>query len=265
MSKKIASMIKATMVAVVNDIHFDLHDVALWLAFKTWAKAVKPDKIVILGDFLDLGMLSRFALGKDDPLFVIPQIRCFVEEMAELVKYTKELIVVEGNHDERWDKYILGGDKSFALKGALGLTLKEQCYAQGLTTKIKWVREDVLTRGVKCGPYLLRHGHKQARGFGGGGKHLAAARLASTMGENVIFGHHHKAQMFCQTSGGRTAIAIANPCMTNNHDYDPDPNWQRGFTILNLYGPGNKYATPNLIVANDGHFAYHGVVYDGNI
>lgn len=261
--KKTAYKGKSEVVAIVNDIHFDLHDVPTWTAFKMWCKDHKPDKVVVLGDFLDLGMVSRYSIGKDDPLFVIPQIACFVKEMDELVKYCKKLIIVEGNHDERWDKYILG-ERGYALKGALGLSLRDQCYAQGLTSKATWVREDVKTKGVQVGPFLLRHGHNQSRGFGGGGKHLAANRIMKSLGDNEVFGHHHRAQIHCQTAQGKTAIAIANPCMTGDHNYNPDPNWQRGFTVLDCYGPDNKYATPHLVIAQDGHFSYNGTIYDGN-
>ncbi len=263
-AKKSAMKGQSEVVAIVNDIHFDLHDPATWNAFKAWAKATKPAKVVVLGDFLDLGMISRYEIGQSDPLFAIPQIQCFVAEMEELSKYTKELVIIEGNHDERWAKY-LAGSKPFALRGAIGLSLKEQCFAQGLTKKAKWMQEDMLVRGVQVGPFLLRHGHNQARGFGGGGKHLAANKIMKSMGENEVFGHHHKAQLFCQTSGGKTAIAIANPCMTGTHGYDIDPNWQRGFTVLDCYGPGNKYATPHLVIAQDGHFSYNGIIYDGNV
>ena len=122
---------------------------------------------------------------------------------------------------------------------------------QGLDKRCKWLKEDTKFRGVHCGPFLLRHGHNQARGFGGGGKHLAANRIMKSLGDSEIFGHHHRAQLFCQTARGKTAIAISNPCMTGDHDYDTDPNWQRGFTILELYGPNNKYATPHLIISQD--------------
>jgi hypothetical protein len=208
-------------------------------------------------------MVSRYAIGKNDPLFAILQIKAFVKEANELALEAGEIIVIEGNHDERWDKHVLGA-VPYALRDAIGLSLKEQCYAQGLSKKVTWVKEDTQVKGVQCGPFLLRHGHNQARGFGGGGKHLAANRVMKTLGQSEIFGHHHRAQLYCQTSQGRTAIAIANPCMTGNHGYDPDPNWQRGFTEVNLYGPGNKYGTANLIIIEDGHFAYNGKVYNGN-
>lgn len=262
--KRSAVATKSDVIAVISDIHFDLHDVPTWRAFRKWHKDTKPAKTVILGDFLDLGMVSRYSLHKDDPLFVIPQIKCFVAEANALAKECGELVVVEGNHDERWSNYILG-NVPFALRDAVGLTLREQCLAQGLTNKVNWLREDVTTRGVPVGPFLLRHGHNQARGFGGGGKHLAANKIAKSMGQNEVFGHHHRGQMFCQTSRGKTAIAVANPCMTGDHAYNLDPDWQRGFTVLEVYGPGKKFATPHLVIAQEGHFAYNGRVYDGNI
>lgn len=254
----------AELVAIVSDIHFDLHDPATWLAFKKWHAEVKPNKVVVLGDFLDLGMMSRYVQGMNDPLFAIPQIQVFAQEMNELVKANPsgEFIVVEGNHDERWTKVILGAVPHI-FKGAIGLTLKEQCYSQGLNKSVRWLKEDTLVSGVKCGPFVLRHGHNQQAKFGLG-KHLAATRLSKTLGVSEVFGHYHRAQMFCQTALGKTAIAIANPCMTGAHDYNKDPDWQRGFTILELYGPDNCYATPHVIVTNNGHFAWNGKVYDGN-
>jgi len=72
---------KSQLVAIVSDIHFDLHDVPTWHAFRKWHKDVKPDKTVFLGDFIDLGMMSRYSQGKDDPLFAIPQIKAFIKEI----------------------------------------------------------------------------------------------------------------------------------------------------------------------------------------
>jgi len=254
---------KSEIVAIVSDIHFDLHDVPTWKAFRYWHKDVRPDKTVILGDFLDLGMVSRYTIGKEQPLYAIDQVKCFVEEANSLEKECNELIVVSGNHDERWDKYV-HGNLPFVLKDSLGLTIKDQCYAQGLSKKVSWVQEDLTVKGVKCGPYMLRHGHNQQKGRFGGGKHLAANRVAKTLGQSEIFGHFHRAQMFCQTASGKTAVAISNPCMTGNHEYDFDPDWQRGFTVLELYGPNKKYATPYVILIDNGCFSYGGKIYDGN-
>lgn len=261
-ASKSAVSTKSELVAIVSDIHFDLHDVPTWRAFRKWHADVKPSKVIILGDFLDLGMMSRYPQGGNDPLFVIPQIQAFIKEANELAKIS-DVVIVEGNHDERWSKHILGLTPHI-FKDALGLTLRDQCNAQGLAKGIKWLREDTIVKGVKCGPFLLRHGHKQSGRFGGG-KHLAANRIAKSLGVSEVFGHHHRAQIHCQTALGKTAIAVSNPCMTVNHDYAGDPDWQRGFTILELYGPDNCYANPYLVIMNDGHFAWNGKVYDGNM
>lgn len=253
---------KSLRVAIVSDIHFDLHHVPTWNAFRKWHSDVNPDKTVILGDFVDLGMMSRYTQGKDDPLYAIPQIKAFVQEANDLIKECGELIILEGNHDERWSKF-LGGAAPYALKDALGLTLEDQCYAQGLSNNVSWLREDTEVRGVKCGPFVLRHGHNQSGRFGGG-KHLAANRIAKSLGQSEVFGHHHRAQLYCQTAHGKTAIGIANPCMTGDHEYSKDPDWQRGFTILEIFGDDMELASPYLVVMDNGRFAWNGTVYDGN-
>lgn len=253
---------KSLRVAIVSDIHFDLHDEPTWRAFRKWHTDVRPDKTVILGDFIDLGMMSRWKQGAHDPLFVIPQIRCFVKEANALAKETGELIVLEGNHDERWDRYI-GGEKPFVLQDALGLTLQDQCYAQGLTKELSWIKEDITVKGIECGPFILRHGHNQSGRFGGG-RHLAATRIQKSLGQSEVFGHHHRAQLFCQTAHGKTAVGIANPCMTGDHDYYKDPDWQRGFTVLEVFGDDQQYATPFVVLIQEGRFSWNGVVYDGN-
>lgn len=251
-------------VAIVSDIHFDLHDGPTWRAFKKWFADVKPDKLVVLGDFVDLGMMSRYIQGKSAPVHAIPQIQMFVREMNELrdLNPKVKLVICEGNHDERWQKHILGM-APHVLKDALGLTLEEQCVLQGLRPGFLWTREDLVNKGLQCGPFVLRHGHNQSGKFGGG-KHLAANRLTKSMGRSEVFGHFHRAQMVFQTSMGHTACAIANPCMTGDHEYANDPDWQRGFTVLELYGPDNKYGNGTPIVMNNGHFAWNGKVYDGN-
>ncbi len=251
---------KSDLAVIINDIHFDLHDVAAWNAFKKWHKEHKPKKTVINGDFVDLGMLSRYKQGDKDPVYAVDQIKCFKNEINPMTEYS-EVYVIDGNHDDRWGKML--AQVPFAYKDAIGLTLKDQCYAQGLSKKVKWIHEDGSNRGLQCGPFLIRHGHNQSGRFGGG-KHLCSNKMDKGFGDSEVFGHHHRAQIYCKTAGGKTAIVIANPCLTQNHDYALDADWQRGFVVLELYGPNNKYATPNLVIMNEGHFAYGGKVYDGH-
>lgn len=247
--------------AIVSDIHFDLHDPVVWRAFRRWHSYYQPYHTIFLGDFCDLGMLSVYKQGPDDPVFAIPQIKMFVREANALKKEANKVSILEGNHDERWQKLITG-HLGASIKGAKGLSLKDQCYFQGLDPDINYYVETNDFRGIKIGDFLVRHGHNQAGRFGGG-KHLCMNRLMQTMGESEVLGHHHRAQMACQTHGGRTAISIANPHMTKPHSYSKDSNWQAGFTILEQYGSNYKNTTPHVIVAQDGAFAFGGKIFSG--
>lgn len=93
--------------------------------------------------------------------------------------------------------------------------------------------------------------------------HIAANRVNKNLGASEVVGHHHRAQLFARSAGGRTAVVIANPCMTGDHEYAPDADWQRGFTILETFGEGHGLATAYPIVMHDGAFAWSGRLYDG--
>jgi len=251
---------RSQIVCTVSDIHFDLHDVPTWRAFRKWHARNKPDRTIVLGDFLDLGMMSKFTPGPEDTRDPIAQIKCFVTEVNALVAEAGTVEVMEGNHDERWGKYVLGAAPDI-LKDAKGLSLREQCLAQGMDERIIWHRESNVTPSIKVGHVALRHGHNQSGRFGGG-KHLCANRLAKSMGESEGFGHHHRAQLFWMTAHGKTAFAVSNPCMTRRHNYSVDPDWQWGFT---KYEVVDGRAFPYLIVMENGVFAEGGRVYDGNV
>lgn len=253
---------QSKLVAVVSDIHFDLHDQPTWTAFRRWHTDVKPWMTVILGDFVDLGMMSSYVQEPGAKLQAIPQIKCFVQEVNALRPECTRLVVSEGNHDERWAKFV-GGINPQVLEGALGMSLKEQCQLQGMADGVEWLKEAADERPFKVGQYWLRHGHNQAGRFGGG-RHLAANRITKNLGESEIIGHHHRAQLFAQTAFGRTAVAIANPHMAGPQSYAKDPDWQKGFTIMELHAPDYERATAYPVVVDEGVFSWGGLTYDGN-
>jgi hypothetical protein len=262
-TKKTADNDQSRIVAVVSDVHFDLHHEPTWRAFRKWHADVRPWKTVFDGDMVDFGMLSRYVQAPDAQVHAIPQIKVCVEEINPVAEETQAgAYFLPGNHSERWEKYVFG-QAPHVLRDALGLSLEDQFRAHGLSEKVNWVKESNEFLGVRIGQFLIRHGHKQQGKFGGG-KYLAGNRLMKNMARSEVFGHHHVGQMHCISGGGRTAIAIANPCMVSDQDYCVDPSWQRGFTILELDAPDYKRATPHLIIMEKGRFSWGGQTYDGN-
>lgn len=254
---------RSRIVAIVSDIHFDLHDVQAWKSFRQWHRAIRPHTTVVLGDFVDLGMLSRFVQGTNDAMHAIPQIKCFVDEANALKRECTRLVVIEGNHDERWAKALCGA-APWLFRGALGLSLEAQCRSQGLDARAEWRCESARQPSFTVAQFALQHGHKQAGSFGGG-VHIAANALNRGLGQSYVRGHHHRGQMFAKSAHGRTAVSIANPCLTIDHDYAPGADWQRGFTVLEAFKrpDGTEHATPHLVLMERGEFAWNGRVYDG--
>jgi metallophosphoesterase superfamily enzyme len=245
-----------------SDVHFDVHDRALWAAAVACVREVRPHRVIFPGDMLDFGMLSAYVQGAQDPTQAIPQIQCFVEAVNSLVEYAGGVVIIEGNHDERWAKIFTG--KALALLGAKGLTLEDQCRAWGLDRRVSWrVESKDLDSTVRVGSVRIRHGHKQAGRFGGG-VNPAMTTLRKYRRGSVVVGHHHRAQIDYHTSDGVTDWCMAMPCMTVDHDYAPDPNWQRGFAVIHVWGPeGAEHTAPQIVLAHNGAFVYDGRVYDG--
>lgn len=253
---------RSQVVAVVSDVHFDLHDARCWRAFRRWHTATRPARTVLAGDMVDLGMLSSYPQEAGAPLRAIEQIQCLVREVNPLATESARVVFLEGNHESRWVREVVG-KHAVALEGSVGLTFREQCLAHGLDRRVEWVTEQPGVFGVGVGPFVIRHGHKQAGRFGGA-VHLAANALTKGMGQSCVMGHHHRAQFVARTAFGRTAIAIANPCMTVEHHYAPGADWQRGFTVIETHGPHGEQATAYVVVMQpDGSFAHGGVVYTG--
>jgi len=249
--------VKSRLCAVVSDVHFPSEHKQAWGAFVQWASDWRPAEIVVNGDVVDLEALSRYAKRASTPKDVIDEIKIAARELSKLAGYAGIVTVVEGNHDDRWGRIV--GEFAQHLEGAIGLTLEEQMRFQGLDSRVRWVREDVHNKGTKLGPFRVRHGHKQCGPFGA--KHVAAGLLTRTIGTSQIVGHHHRAQLMCKTSEGTQIMAIANPHLSADHEYATDPDWQRGFTIVECFGE-SATAYP-VVMTIDGSFAWGGTVYGG--
>lgn len=251
---------------IVSDIHFDNHHDGAIAALEQAIKHLRPTVLVVDGDLVDLGSLSvKYDMAEDEQVHAIDQVAMAVEWLNNMREFVGRIVIIPGNHEERWEKLIFG-KKAPMLKGAKGLTLREQFYAQGLHESIRWVSESKHVPGVWLGKQavLVRHGHKQARGFGA--VDIAGKMLREVPGISQVIGHHHRAQLRTQTVFGRTVFAIANPHLSGEHDYSVHPDWQRGFTILEFYGRKRMrdcvQVSPHLVIMDSkGRFSYGGKQY----
>lgn len=249
-------------VLVVSDIHFPIHHERGWAAVKQFAADVKPERVIAAGDIVDLQVLSSFDPDEQCVVDVSREIKMGANELNE-ISQNSELDVVPGNHEDRWDRAILG-KKYLALRGCSGLGLEDQFRAQGLRSDAKWRRETAASPFLPLGKnaLIILHGHNQKNS----GTSIAVKNAARFAGVSTLVGHHHRAQLHTHTVLGKTHISIANPHLSNHHEYMKTPNWQRGFTFLEFYGHSRlrdctKF-TPHLIIMDEnGSFCWNGKVY----
>lgn len=254
------------LVAVASDVHFPHHHEAAWRNFKKWCMDNKPEVIILAGDMIDLVQLSIFDKPEDSFESAIDEIKVAVPEINSLLKCGAKIALMPGNHEDRWRRAIFGTRKK-ALKGAVGMTFREQMYAQGLSTDIVWREETHGVPGIVLGrkALLIRHGDLQAGR--NGTANVSDKCLRETPTISTIVGHYHRAQLKTQTTPlSETIFGIANPHLSGTHDYATNPNWQRGFTAFHFYGRARlrdcEKFTPNLVVMqNDGSFCYNGIIY----
>lgn len=253
-------------VFIVSDIHFDVEHPGAMRSVTEAIQHLRPALLIVDGDLVDLASLSeKYAMAKNVQVYAIEQVKKAVEWLNRVRISVGRIIILPGNHEDRWERLIMG-KKAPMLKGAKGLTLEEQFYAQGLHEEIRWVSEDNDVPGVwigrKC--VLVRHGHRQARGYGT--IDIVGKMLREAPAINQVVGHHHRGQLRFQTVLGKTFFAIANPHLSGEHGYALHPDWQRGFTILEFYGRSRlrdcEKVTPHLVVMDEqGHFSYGGREY----
>lgn len=252
-------------VLVASDIHFGAELEAAVYNFMKFAVDTKPALLVLAGDIVDLTALSRYDPEADSPAHVIPEIKGAVRWTNALAKNSPTYIL-SGNHEDRWAK-ALTGSRAVSLKGAKGLTLHEQFLAQGLSKEVHWMDEGPGVPGLMVGKraLLIRHGHVQAGKYSSA-KSIPDKLLRQTPTVSTLVGHHHRGGFLANTVLGETIFGIANPHLSGDHAYNPNANWQRGFTLLEFYGAKRlmdcERFTPHVIIMDaDGGFCYGGKFY----
>ncbi|MBK8173206.1 MAG: metallophosphoesterase [Sandaracinaceae bacterium] len=252
---------RSSLTCIVSDIHFPHTMEAEWASFREFHREVRPETTIIGGDFLDLNQMSSFTQDANASIYIIPEIQQFVAEANALAKECGTLYIVEGNHEARWNRFL--EPVAAKLRGAIGLTLKAQCIAQGLTPRAIWRKESAADRGIKIQQFVFRHGDKDFGRYGGG-KHAASALIDKGYGgESAIVGHLHQCQMIARRrTDQEVLIALCNGTFEKPADYAPANSWIYGFTLVEKCS--DKWGTPHPIVIEKGCFAYGGRVYDGN-
>lgn len=272
---------------ILPDLQIPWHDEkAVEVALKI-LKDAKPDKVVVLGDLLDLAAFSRFEQRPEFAGTTQAAIVYAHQLLAEIRRLapTAEIAVLEGNHDKRLEKSnLVNWGASHGIKRAvdyinndgypvmsvphlLSLDTLDIEYVGGYPANRYWINDRL----------QVRHGQR-VRSAGSTAKLVSDDERVST-----IFGHVHRIETHFKTTqvraGGRTSAAFSIgalcridgsvPSTKNGYDLSGKPvenyeDWQQAICIVDYEDGDNAFnVQPTYIdTFNNYRAVYNGRVYE---
>jgi predicted phosphodiesterase len=231
------------------------HDKRLWKIFIQWLKDIKPDRIVINGDFWDMYELSSFVRMDRDNTFLseLDMGRRMIEE--DLLPICSRIDFVQGNHEERYKRFIMS--KAPELWGLPGLEFEEVTELNRMGIKYHKLK-------LQLGKLLITHGTivRQKSAYTANGMLLIHFK-------NLLMGHTHRVGSSAMRTDDHTICAWEGGCMVDMESIGTEyiksgvPNWQHGWTYIELNEPTGVFALTPIHVAKDYTFISQGKLYKG--
>jgi predicted phosphodiesterase len=245
---------------VLSDIHYPYHNVNCGNAVKDFLDDVRPHRLVLAGDILDLYEISHFnkgSLGNLENRRIATTWEVGEREVGQLAlaagRQCRDKIFIPGNHEERLYNWLMEGDHAvFAGDVAFDIPTRLNLARHGYVPSA----EHWPNAGVRVGKLWVTHG--QFCGLHHAKRHLDKFR------HSVMYGHTHSPQTFhASTLDGQQAsygLGWLGDKDSAAHDYaDKVNSWVHGFGLVHTW-PDGSY-TAHQINFWRGMFVYGGRSY----
>lgn len=231
-------------ILLISDLHIPYHDIdAITIALEYGVRE-QVNTIVLLGDVMDFHKASKFQPD--------PKKRNIKEEFDATKQFfrvlrhvfpTQEIYWLKGNHDIRYERYLLQkaqeiwDDPYYHLEERLQLNEE----------KIHLIDDKVL---MKAGKLNMTHGHHIFKGIFTPVSPARGAWMKSK--ENIIVGHLHRSSHHVEVDiNGQVTAAWSLGCLAEiKPDYSPlISNSQHGFAHV-LVEPNGDFSVKNFSIIN---------------
>lgn len=238
---------------VINDLHIPYVDSKVLRLLYEFLPKVKPDNLIINGDFLDCFALSKFDKAPHSGKSFLEEItagKTILNDLRHFLPKTK-IYYICGNHEFRLKRYLLSQAPELFDLEALSIP-----YLLDLKKfNVIWVDSDDDSSWqdtyVQVGDIFVGHFNRVSKHSG-----ATAKALVEEKGVSVLQAHVHRTGVYYKTKmNGETLVGIENGCMCDlKPSYMKNPNWQHGLTVIT-----NGLAEPIFI--RDYSFAWGGREY----
>lgn len=238
-------------IGIISDAHWPFHDLRkdsngnFYGSYLTSIENLRDygiDTLVLNGDMMDLFHLSKHEKleAKRNWKWELDVSRAMLKHLREFFGDKVRIVYREGNHEERFKRYI--ADKAKELEDAVNLT--EMLGLDAL--RIEWVSDRAK---MTAGGLYIDHGHEY---FGGGGLVNPARNFFLKTFDNILVGHVHKKSeaIIRRPLDGSYMQAHSIGCLCDlNPRYAPRNQWTHGFALVELDKHG-EFTLHNRIIMN---------------
>ncbi len=232
-------MAKIKTVVVLPGIHCCEHDQkALDCALRA-VKRIKPDEVVLLGDVIDGGVFSSHpakGFEQNDMAhdYIESEVNPTLKLLKYLEKYTRHIVYLEGNHEQRVERWALG-------QGGLGLYLYRSVSPRKIFSKgrknFTWIpyrAKDIQSHYAITPDLWAIHGWSFS-------KHAASTHMNIARSVSIVHGHTHRMQAYASRdpATGRIIKAWSPGCLSKLqplYKLESPTEWNHGFSIIYIDG-----------------------------
>ena len=231
--------IKSKRTLILSDIHIPYQDnKAVQLALE-YGKSKDIDCILLNGDLMDFYGASRF-----DKHPTAPKIKDEFNKTRQFFEYLRsmfpdaKMVWKLGNHEERWEKYLIA--KAPELFDVEEFQL--EIILQLAKFKIVMVKDKL---PIKLGKLTVLHGHEMAGAAGG--VNPSRSTFLKTI-DNVLVGHYHRTSQHTEpTLSGHVYAVNSQGCLCGlTPAYMRINKWNLGFSYCELDIKSGDYVLHNL-------------------
>lgn len=238
------------LVMVLPDLHLPNHDPrALAVAMKCH-KILKPQRTVILGDWLEADQFSkwpkqaRFERAQD---FFEYEIKPCNQLLDDLQKNTDELVFIEGNHEWRVERYLAGSDP---VVKALGDYISPRALLSQGRKKFDWVPYS--DPGATIPHYKIANDLIAVHGWSHS-THASAKHLDMARSFSVIHGHTHRAQSHTARNPvtGKILKGWSVGCLSSlspKWAHGRPTNWVHGLSLIYVRNDLEDWTDYNVLI-----------------
>lgn len=210
---------------VFGDVHGIYVDRKSWSILLQVIYDIKPDRVIINGDFIDCYSISTFDKDPERDFNLqdeYEQANKLLDELQHIFK--GEIIFVFGNHEARQLKNIWKNTPEYACIPELTIEGKLHLEERG----IKFVKPKGKDAYYQLGKIKVGHFNKASQ-------HSAYTEkwLVDKYGCCIVQGHSHRLGKHYKTIDNDTIVGVGSGCLCNlDPEYVSDPNWQQGFVVI---------------------------------